>query len=123
MKQPSNITTMARKIWKEPLHTELSKKYIDVSFYRELKNNIPDSAIALEEVFPMSELEEIWENFKPYLEPHKIFPLIGTLGETVICIGYGKENREKIYYFDFDFGKIPLNNDNLDDFIEKLKTK
>ena len=111
---------MLRGIWNEPLHSGLTTKKIDVSLYDELDANIPDTSILINEVFPEGELPEIWNNYKPYLEEYSVFPFLGTLGEAVICIGYGDSNLGKIFYFDFDFGLFCLKGDSLNIFLSKL---
>jgi len=116
------IQKLIEKIWKAPLSQEILTKKVDVSLYNELKSKIPDEYVYLEEIFPEDEIQEIWDNYKLYLQEYKIFPFIGTLGESVICIGYDEENFGKIYYFDFDFGCFLLE-ENLDDFLKKLVTK
>lgn len=121
MKDLSHVVAMIDRVWEEPLRGKVPHCYIDVSLYNNLKSEIPDNVVVLEEVFPENELDDIWENFKPYLESHKIFPFIGVLGGAVICIGYGENNSGEIFYFDFDFGKIPLDGDDLNSFLKKLK--
>ena len=116
------IQKLIEKIWKAPLSQEILTKKVDVSLYKELKIKIPDKYVYLEEIFPEDEIEEIWGNYKSYLQENKIFPFIGTLGESVICIGYDEQNYGKIYYFDFDFGDFLLEN-NLDGFVKKLVNK
>lgn len=110
------------KIWNTSLSQELLAKKVVVSLYPKLKEMIPDEFIYLEEIFSESEIEEIWENYKQYLNNDKIFPFIGTIGEGTICIGFGDDNYGKIYYFDFDFGCFLLDKD-LDDFVHKLVNK
>ncbi|ASA54565.1 SMI1/KNR4 family protein [Vibrio gazogenes] len=120
MENLSDIKNMLDGIWNEPLHSDLVTKKIDVSIYDELSSSIPDSSVLIKEVFPEDELLEIWNNYKPYLEEYSIFPFLGTLGEAVICIGYGSYNLGKIFYFDFDFGQFCLDNDSLNVFLSKL---
>lgn len=120
MKDLTAIKHLLEKVWTPPLCTDLLSKKIDVSNYKELSKQIPDQFLLIEEIFPKDELEEIWGDFESYLDEYKIFPFMGTLGETVICIGYGESNKGKIFYFDFDFGCFPLSDDSLDDFMEKL---
>jgi len=105
-----------------PLKEELVTKKIDVSLYSSLKQALPDSYLCIEEVFPKDEIEDIWSNFKPYLQEFQIFPIMETLGEGVICIGYDETNKGNIYYFDFDFGCFLLEN-SLESFISALKDK
>ncbi len=116
------VQKLIEKTWKAPLSQEILTKKVNVSLYNELKRKIPDEYVYLEEVFPEDEIEEIWDNYKSYLQENKIFPFIGTLGESVICIGYDEQNYGKIYYFDFDFGDFLLEN-NLDSFVKKLVNK
>jgi hypothetical protein len=62
----------------------------------------------------------MWKNLDPYLGEYQIFPFLGTLGDALICMGYGDLNKGKIFYFDFDFGCFELNGDELQEFLEKL---
>jgi len=120
MKELSDIEHLIEGVWEEPLYSELSSKKVDVLIYSELSQQIPDKYLVIEEVFPKDELEDIWDNFESYLNEYQIFPFLGTLGESVICIGYGDTNKGKLFYFDFDFGSFQLDNDDLDSFLGKL---
>lgn len=122
MNEYTIIQKLIEKIWKAPLSKEILTKKLDVSLYEDLKSKIPDKYIFLEEIFPEEEIETIWDSYKSYLQEDKIFPFIGTLGESVICIGYDEQNYGKIYYFDFDFGYFLLE-EKLDGFINKLVDK
>ena len=95
-------------------------KKIDVNKYSTLRDTIPDRFVQIDEVFPQSELPQIWEGYKDYLIEDEVFPFAGTLGDAVICIGYGIGNKMAIYYFDFDFGLVQMNSDDLYDFLEGL---
>jgi hypothetical protein len=110
-------------VWREPLITQILSKKIDTSIYSTLREGIPDEFVFIEEVFPKNELGEIWDNYKQYLSEDKIYPFLGTMGDAVICIGYGEENLGKIFYFDFDFGALILDDDDLPSFLEKLVEK
>lgn len=94
-------------------------KKINVSLYQELAHRIPDDVILIREIFPHDEIEVIYENYKLYLSQFEIFPYLGTLGDAVICIGFGQANKGNIYYFDFDFGDFYLDK-NLEEFCSKL---
>lgn len=120
MNKPLNIENLIKRIWEEPVHSEITSQKMNVSIYNKLSQGIPDDFIIIEEVFPKNELEAIWSNYKNYLSEHQIFPFLGTLGEAVICIGYGDSNEGKIFYFDFDFGSFELDGDQLEDFLAKL---
>lgn len=96
----------------------LTKK-IDVLLYKELTQKIPDRTILIKEVFPHDEVEGIYENYKPYISQFDAFPFLGTLGDAVVCIGFGQANKGKIFYFDFDFGCFCLDQ-SLDEFLLKL---
>ena len=122
MNEQTIIKKLIAEVWKALLDQNILNKKVDISLYEKLKREIPDKYVYLEEIFPEDEIEEIWNNYKPYLQEHKIFPFIGTLGETVICIGYDERNYGKIYYFDFDFGCFFLE-ENLDNFVKKLIKK
>ena len=117
-----NIKNDLKEIWRDPLHKELITKKLDVSTYETLNGVIPDKYLNIDEVFPEDEIDEIWNNFKPYLQEHNIFPFIRTLDESVICMGYGDNNNGKIFYFNFDFGCIPLE-ESLDKFLSGLIDK
>lgn len=120
MNDLSDIESLISGIWEEPIFSEITSKKMDVSIYKNLSQQIPDRFIVIEEVFPKDELEDIWSNYEAYLSEHQIFPFLGTLGETVICIGYGDANKGKIFYFDFDFGSFELGGDGLKAFLGKL---
>lgn len=120
MKDLSEIEHLIEDVWQEPLHSELLSRKMDVSIYSGLSQQIPDKHVTIEEVFPKSELEDIWSNFEAHLSEYQIFPFLGTLGEAVICVGYGDNNKGKLFYFDFDFGSFQLDNDDLEGFIGKL---
>lgn len=116
----SDIENLIQHIWEEPIFSDVTSKKVVVSLYGTLSKKIPDKFIIIEEVFPKDELEDIWSNYEEYLDEYLIFPFLGTLGEAVICIGYGNDNKGKIFYFDFDFGACELDGDNLEAFLEKL---
>ncbi|KMT65160.1 hypothetical protein [Catenovulum maritimum] len=120
MNNVSDIEKLIEDIWKEPIFSRITTKKLDTSFYSELSKQIPDKFIVIEEVFLRDELENIWESYQAHLSEYEIFPFLGTLGEAVICIGYGEINRGKVYYFDFDFGCFELEGDRLEDFFSKL---
>jgi hypothetical protein len=120
MKDLSEIKRLIEGVWQEPLCSELLSKKMDVSIYSGLSKHIPDKHIIIEEVFPKDELEDIWSNFETYLSEYQIFPFLGTLGEAVICVGYGDTNKGKLFYFDFDFGSFQLDDDGLEGFLGKL---
>jgi len=67
-----NIKKELKEIWREPLHKELIAKKLDVSTYETLNGAIPDKYLNIDEVFPEDEIDEIWNNFKPYLQEHNI---------------------------------------------------
>lgn len=116
----ADIECLIECIWEEPIFSEITSKKIDVSIYANLSQKIPDKFVVIEEVFPKDELEEIWRNYESYLSEFRIFPFLGTLGEAVICVGYGDRNKGKIFYFDFDFGCFELGGDKLEEFLGKL---
>lgn len=113
---------LLEKIWEEPLNSNILSRRINVSNYCELEKEIPDQFILIEEVFPENDINDIFLNYKPYIGELEILPFLGTLGEATICIGFGKLNKGKIFYFDFDFGCFSLD-DSLDEFIAKLESK
>jgi len=84
----------------------------------ELGTSIPDSALQVSEVFEESEWEEISRNVNIILREHNVLPLMHTLGDNLICIGEGRANFGKIYYYDFDFGIFELE-DSLKSFLDK----
>ena len=116
----ADIECLIECIWEEPIFSEITSKKMDVSIYNNLSQQIPDKFVVIEEIFPKDELEEIWSNYEAHLSELQIFPFLGTLGEAVICVGYGDRNKGKIFYFDFDFGGFELDDDNLEMFLGKL---
>lgn len=123
MNEKALILNIANELWTDERVSYLPTKKVDVKLYKELHHTIPDSFLLIEEVFPEEELDDIWTNYKPYLAQYNIFPVIGTLGDAVICIGYSQESRNKVYYFDFDFGCISFDNQDLEEFILHLVNK
>lgn len=119
MNEFEKVKNYIEKVWVSPLGDELKSHKIDTSIYSELGGQVPDKYLVIEEVFPQDEIDDIWDNFKPHLSEHEIFPFVETLGEGVICVGYGQSNKGKIYYFDFDFGHFLLD-DSFDEFTNKL---
>jgi hypothetical protein len=114
-----HVENLLFKAWDNKL--KLLSSYIDVSLYKEIEEQIPDSIITIESVFSIDDIKGF--NLEPYFIDLEIIPFIGTLGDTVICIGIGSHNTNKIFYFDFDFGCIPFGEDDLDQFISKLRCK
>jgi hypothetical protein len=101
-----------------PIFSEITFKKMDVSIYNNLSQQIPDKFVVIKEIFPKNELEEIWRNYESHLSDLQIFPFLGTLGEAIICVGYGDRNKGKIFYF--DFGGFELEGDKLEEFLGKL---
>lgn len=64
------------------------------SNYVELKRSVPDREIHLREVFSEAALEELTAAYAPFAEGFT--PIIGTIGEALICIGNTEENRGRI---------------------------
>jgi len=115
-----SIKNLLARVWENSVKDSLPTKKVAVSSYSELSSNIPDSSIAIEEVFLQEDLEEIWNNYETYLGEFEVFPFLGTLGEAVICIGYGEDNKGQIFYFDFDFGCFPMD-ESLEIFLSRLQ--
>ena len=69
-------------------------------------------------LFP-NEIYEIWDNLKEVIEEHKIKPFADIYGNTILCYGDSKENNGNIFYFDYDFGCIKIDN-SLEEFSSKL---
>lgn len=114
-----NIESLLSNAWL--YNAKLLSSYIDLSLYEKLRQEIPDPTITIEHVFLLEEIKAF--NLEPYFTELEIVPFIGTLSDTVICIGYGNSNKDRIFYFDFDFGCIPFGSDNLNQFINNLSYK
>ena len=106
----------------ETITLNLTEYKLDTDFLKELKKEIPDTALLITEVFPKDELEEIYKRFIPYLEGYKILPFASTLGDSNFCIGFSKENFGKVYYQDLDFGIFKVG-DSMESFIKALRKK
>ncbi|MGF1723165.1 SMI1/KNR4 family protein [Photobacterium nomapromontoriensis] len=120
MEKMQDIKSLISDVWCEPLCTEILTKKIDVSIYSKLNENIPDDFLIIEDIFFEDDFENILSSFGEYLSEDNLFPFLGLLGEAIICIGFGCENRGDIFYFDFDFGCIQIGDDDLINFINKL---
>ncbi|WP_050923479.1 hypothetical protein [Vibrio harveyi] len=116
-----NVSEKARgslnRIWQSPLLV-LNKK-IEVSLYQELSEEVPDDVLAITEVIPEEDLEEVYRAFAPYMSESEIAPFLINYGNVVICIGFGIHNDGYIYCYDADFGCFLLD-EGLDDFLSKL---
>ncbi|WP_282130871.1 SMI1/KNR4 family protein [Pseudoalteromonas aliena] len=121
MTEIKSIKHIIKRVWREPECTLLLSSQVDTTLYSELSKEIPDKYLAIEEVFCDEELDDIWESFKGYLSEYEVFPFLGLFGGAVICVGYGENNIGKIFYFDFDFGCLQFDSDDLNQFISKLK--
>lgn len=108
---------LAKKIL-ETISLDLTEYKLNLEFLEK----IPDSTVLITEVFPNDELKQIYKNFIPYLEGKKILPFASTLGNSNFCIGFEKENFEKIYYQDLDFGIYKVA-DSMEDFLKALRKK
>lgn len=94
-------------------------KHIDVSLYSNLSASFPDRKLAITEVIPEEEKQEILGRYIPHLEGINAEPLAVTLGDEMLFVGSGDNNMGKIYYIDIEFGVFPLDK-TLQVFIEKL---
>lgn len=87
--------------------------------YHNLSEKLYDDVIIIVSSIPSYEYDEVYENTKKYLLEYEVFPFLNTFDGQLICIGYGQNNEYLIYYFDAEFGIIPLN-EFYYDFIDKL---
>lgn len=95
-------------------------KSILLDNYSELKVELPEETLEINEVFNFESLISIFENFQPYFEGESIFPIFDLVGENLICLGYSEENFAEVYYFDIEFGVFKLNT-SWTEFIKNLK--
>lgn len=120
MSDAFDVYNLLDSIWDEPLLSGVTFKKIDISKYPDVSREIPDRFVLIKRVFSKSELVDMWGNLESCLGGYQIFPFLGTLGDAIICIGYGCLNKGRIFYFDFDFGCFELNGDELQEFLGKL---
>ena len=86
----------------------LKGQTIDVSKFPSLESEIPDENLEISQIFPDSELDKIWDNFRPYTSGFDIKPFAEIYGNTTLCLGCSESNLGRVYYFDFDFGCIEM---------------
>jgi hypothetical protein len=103
-----NKQIVAELLWQEFLGGAVGKR-VDVSLYATLRDAIPDKHLIIQEVVDYREADEVSNRFEQYLADYCVFPILGTLGGNVLCIGISETNRGVIYYYDFDFGLFELN--------------
>jgi len=94
-------------LWHELLCGAVGKQ-VDVSLYPSLRDGVTDNYIVIQEAIDFHQADEASERFKPYIGEYEVFPILGTLGGNVVCIGTSETNRGIIYYYDFDFGIFKL---------------
>jgi len=100
----------------------LSEYKLNLEDFHPLTRETPEETLLITEVFPESDLEEIYERFTPYLEGHEILPFAHTLGDCALCIGFSQENLGAIYYQDLDFGIYKIS-DSMVHFLAMLRKK
>jgi hypothetical protein len=86
----------------------LVEKRIQVSRYPSLRDKIPDDLIRIQDAVPFQDADEVYSRIAPLLDGLDVFPILGTLGGHMLCVGIGKENRGMVSYLDFDFGLFEL---------------
>lgn len=106
------------ELWITNTVSLIVKKVLNIEY---LNLKIPDKNLVIQEVNKIDEDDEIWYYCKPYLEKFGVYPLLGTLGDHVICVGLLEENYMQVFYYDFEFAVIGKLNDSWDDFVNILK--
>lgn len=101
--------------------SSIVKKIFDITPFTDLTSVIPDRKLVIQEVLNIDEIEQTWIYCKPYLAPLGIFPILGTLGDHVICVGFLKENYLQVFYYDFEFQCCGKVNESWCNFINILK--
>lgn len=94
--------------------------YIDVTQYRELSESIPDRKLEIVEIISSNEVEEVRKRYVPYLEGIDANPVAVTLGDEMIFVGNGYENKGNVYYVDLEFGVFKLHN-SIVEFLSAIK--
>jgi hypothetical protein len=84
------------------------KKHINVARYPKLDDAIPDDTLEIQDMITFAEANEVFERVRPYTEDQPLFPIGVALGDSILLMGYGPENRGIVYYLDFDFGLFEL---------------
>lgn len=106
-------------------YDDLIEKEVDLGLYPEIEELTCGGEVPLEDIYDSSNIKDIYTRFKPYLDnpdissESQIAPVIESLGNVYICIGFGEHNKGFVYYLDFDFGCFILDK-NLDNFLSKL---
>lgn len=106
-------------------YENLTSKILVLNKYPQVEAATCGGEVPIFEVFDLTEIDNIYVRFKPYLDnpdvssESQMIPVIGGIGNTYICLGFGQENRGFVYYFDCDFGTFLLD-ENVDSFLSKL---
>lgn len=95
-------------------------KYIDITQYKDMSESIPDRKLEIVEIIPPNEVGVIRERYEPYLEGIDANPIATTLGDEMIFIGDGEENKGRVYYVDLEFGVFKLHN-SISEFLSAIK--
>ena len=119
----SNINFI--KNFLEDLHkNEIVKKIINLSKnYPSVKQEISMAFIEIEKVIPIEGekgIEQVINWTLEDLEDHGIVPIAGVSSGNLLCLGVNEENKNQIFYFDYDFGMFKLDNQ-IKELIDKLE--
>lgn len=117
----NEIRSMLGEIWVDNNEDLILSKVINVTSYKQLNESIPDDELLIEEVIQFDDLCDVWASYSVYIDKLEIMPFLISYGNVVICIGFGSHNKGKIFYFDFDFGCIPFDDDDLNMFLNNLE--
>ena len=109
----------------EDLHkSEIIKRIINLSKnYSSVKEEVSMAFIEIEKVIPIEGekgIEEVINWTSEDLEDYGVVPIAGVSSGNLLCLGINEENKNQIFYFDYDFGIYKLDNQ-IKDLINKLE--
>ena len=81
----------------------LQNKIISIADIESVKDAVPDDSLVLEKIYPLEEIEVIFERIHPYLEGENVVPFLNLLGDNCLCISISDQD-DSIFYWDADFG-------------------
>ena len=119
----SNINFI--KNFLEDLHkNDIVKRIVNLSKnYPSIKEEVSMAFIEIEKVIPVEGekgIEKVIDWTLEDLEEHGVVPIAGVSSGNLLCLGVQQENKDQIFYFDYDFGMFKLDNQ-IKDLIDELE--
>ncbi|MBC7919588.1 MAG: hypothetical protein H7Z75_00700, partial [Ferruginibacter sp.] len=80
----------------------------------------PNNFVNINEFFDVNDLVMGWNNTRDIFEQDEVIPIADVRGSMAICVGYGKDNLDQVYYWHMDFGYVYIT-DLIDKFVDYLE--